>query len=84
MFGGRSRTPEGSQTTCWEPKTQNVNKLIVGLQQGPLKQELSWQMQRNKRMTFADSCKETGALEQELQDKEDDILSHKVTVPTSR
>ena len=58
-----------------------LDQLMVGLQAGPIKQELSRQMRRNERMTFAATCREARALEQELQDGEDAILSQRVTVP---
>ena len=58
-----------------------LDQLMMGLQAGPIKQELSRQMWRNERMTVAATCREARALEQELQDGEDAILSQRVTVP---
>lgn len=54
---------------------------MVELQTEPIKQKLSRQIRQNKCMTFADTCKEAWALEQELQDGEYAILSQRVTVP---
>ncbi len=55
-----------------------IDQLMVGLRAGPIKQELSRQLRRNNPMTFSDMCKEARALEQELQDGEDPILSQRV------
>lgn len=61
-----------------------LDQLMVGLTAGPIKQELSRQMRRNERMTFAAICREARALEQELQDGEETILSQRVAAPVSR
>lgn len=61
-----------------------IDQLMVGLQAGPIKRELSRQMRRNNPMNFTDLCKEAQALEQELQDGDDAILSQRVAVPASQ
>lgn len=38
-------------------------------------------MQRNEQMTFTAICKEAWALEQEMQDGEETLLSHRVSAP---
>lgn len=58
-----------------------LDQLMVGLQPGAIKQGLSRQMQRYEGMTFTDIYKEAGALEQELQDGKNAILSHRVIAP---
>ncbi|KAM3608447.1 uncharacterized protein V6R79_025602 [Siganus canaliculatus] len=60
-----------------------LDQLMVGLQPGPIKQELSRQIWRNETMTFTYACKEARALEQELQDGESFIVTQRVTAPTS-
>ncbi|XP_041920929.1 uncharacterized protein LOC121684874 [Alosa sapidissima] len=59
-----------------------LDQLMVGLCAGPVKQELSRQMRRDARMTFAAACKEARALEHELQEGDDAILSQRITAPT--
>lgn len=61
-----------------------LDQFMVGLQPGPMKQELSRQLRRNQHLTFTDACKEARALEQELQDGEPAILSHRVTMPSPK
>ncbi|KAM3617411.1 uncharacterized protein V6R79_005815 [Siganus canaliculatus] len=60
-----------------------LGQMMVGLQPGPIKQELSRQIQRNETMTFTDACKEACTLKQELQDGESSIVTQRVTAPTS-
>lgn len=57
---------------------------MVGLCTGPIKQELSRQIRRDEHMTFSAVCKEARALEHELQEGEDSILSQRITAPTPR
>lgn len=78
------RWQEGAEGETEEGDDLLLDQLIVGLQTGPIKQELSRQMRRNERMTFADTCKDAWALEQVLQDGKDAILSQRVTVPAPR
>ncbi|KAL7868397.1 hypothetical protein SRHO_G00097810 [Serrasalmus rhombeus] len=61
-----------------------LDQLMVGLLMGPIKQELSRQIWRDEHMTFTAVCKEVQALEHELQEGEDAILSQRVTAPTPR
>lgn len=60
-----------------------LNQLMVGLQAGPIKQELSLQLRRQEQVTFAAACKEAQTLEQELPDGDNAIRSQRITAPTS-
>lgn len=60
-----------------------LDQLMVGLQAGPIKQELSRQLRRHERLTFQAACKEARALEQELQEGDHAVFSQRVTAPTS-
>lgn len=75
------RLQEHDEGRAEEGNVLLIDQLMVELQTGPIKQKLSRQIRQNKCMTFADTCKEARALEQELQDGEYAILSQRVTVP---
>lgn len=73
---GHEETPEGNDNVL-------LDQLMVGLRRGPVKQELTRLMRRNENLTFASACKEARALEEELEDEGEEILSQRVRTYTS-
>lgn len=76
FFKWQEQDREGTE----EDEVLLLDQFMVGLQSGPMKQELNRQLRRNQRLTFTDACKEARALEQELQDGEPAILSQRVNM----
>lgn len=66
----QERDEEGS-----EGEDLLLDQLMVGLQPGCIIQELNRQMRPNERMSFADTCKEAWALEQELLEGKDPVTA---------
>lgn len=72
------RWQEGDRDGTEDENDLLLDQLMVGLQRGPLKQELTRQMRRNNTLTFTAACKEARALEKELQE-EDEAYTNRVT-----
>lgn len=54
-----------------------LDQFMVGLQRGPIRQELGRQMRRQA-MSFDAACKEARALEQEFQENDENVLANRV------
>lgn len=55
-----------------------LDQLMIGLNKGPVRQELSRQWRRQDRMTFKEACKEAQALAREYQEDEEVAQSNRI------
>lgn len=73
-----SRWREQDEAVAGDTNSLLLDQLMIGLRKGPVKQELCRLLRRDSNLTFVSACKEARALEQELDEEGEDILSQRV------
>lgn len=60
-----------------------LDQFLIGLRKGPVRQELNRLMRRENNFTFTIACREAQALEQELEEEGEDVVSQRIRTNVS-